>query len=184
MHDDLKAAVRLARKQLKLNPNDNLGVRFVLPLLLLQQGEYLAAKRATKGLQGEEGLTAAAIRAFCEFAVGNAGGFRRELAQALISLPWLRLFLMNQRAPLPDGDDGFRGIQPDMELFTEFAWPAYVEVPGLVHACRSFLTEPRVLQAEAELRRYWKGYWGRQDNRVGSHEGWRALCSKALADIG
>jgi len=71
-----------------------------------------------------------------------------------------------------------------MELFTEFAWPAYVEVPGLVHACRSFLAEPRVLQAEAELRRYGKGYWGRQDNRVGSHERWRVLCSKALADIG
>ena len=96
---------------------------------------------ALGGREMPELVQPAAIEAFCEFAVGNAGGFRRELAKALISLPWLRVFLMNQRAPLPDGDDGFRGIQPDMELFTEFAWPAYVEVPGLVHACRSFLTE-------------------------------------------
>ena len=33
--DDLKSAVKVARRQLKLNPNDNLGVRFVHPLLLL-----------------------------------------------------------------------------------------------------------------------------------------------------
>ena len=125
--DDFKAAVRLARKQLKLNPGDNLGVRFVLPLLLLQQGEYVAAKRSIKGLKGEGGLAAGTIRAFCEFAVGNTDGFRRELAESLISLPWLRVFLMNQRASLPDGDDGFRGVHPDTELFTEFVWPAYVE---------------------------------------------------------
>ena len=34
--DDLKWAVKFACKQLKLNPNDNLGVRFAHPLLLLQ----------------------------------------------------------------------------------------------------------------------------------------------------
>ncbi|MBE0548486.1 MAG: hypothetical protein IH627_12745 [Rubrivivax sp.] len=182
--NDLKGAARLARKQLRLNPGDNLGVRFVLPLLLLQQGDYVTAKRATKGLRGEDGLSAGAIRAFCEFAVGNKAAFRRELAEALISLPWLRVFLMSQRAHLPDGDDGIRGIHPDLELFTQFVWPAYVEVPGLVHACRSFLSEPRVLAAEAGLRRYWKGYWGRGADRVGSSAEWRALCGEALDAIG
>ena len=180
---DLKAASRLARKQLKLNPNDNLGIRFVLPLLLLTQGEYVAAKRATKGLTGDEGLTAAAIRAFCEHALGNRAAFRRELADALISLPWLRVFLLNQSKPLTDGDDGFRGVQPDLEAFLEFAWPAYAAVPGLRDACRSFLAEPRVLRAEAELRLYWKGYWGRGGGRVGSLEGWRALSAKARREI-
>ena len=113
----------------------------MVPLLLLQQGDYAAAKRATKGLHGEEGLTAGTIRAFCEFSVGNKAAFRRELAESLISLPWLRVFLMNQRTPLPEGDDGFRGFHPDLKLFTEFVWPAYSEVPGLVFACRSFLSE-------------------------------------------
>ena len=182
--DDFKGAVRLARKQLKLNPGDNLGLRFVLPLLLLQQGDYLAAKRASaKGLKGEDGMAAGTIRAFCEFAIGNRVAFRREMAESLISLPWLRGFLMNQRAPLPDGDDGFRGVRPDVELFTEFVWPAYVEVPGLVFACRSFMSEPRVLDAEAKLRSYWKGYWGRGDNQVGSPAEWRALCGESLEAI-
>jgi tetratricopeptide (TPR) repeat protein len=181
--DDFKGAVRLARKQLKLNPGDNLGVRFVLPLLLLQQGDYVAAKRATKVLHGEDGMAAGTIRAFCEFAVGNLVAFRRELAESLISLPWLRVFLMNQRAPLPDGDDGLRGVHPDTELFSEFVFPAYVEVPGLVFACRSFLGEARVLEVEARLRKYWKGYWGRGDDRVGSSGEWRAMCGEALESI-
>jgi hypothetical protein len=181
--DDFKGAVRLARKQLKLNPGDNLGVRFVLPLLLLQQGEYVAAKRATKGLRGESGLAAGTIRAFCEFGVGNMVAFRRELAESLISLPWLRVFLMNQRAPLPDGDDGFRGVHPDTELFTEFVWPAYVEVQGLVVACRSFLSEARVLEEEAGLRKYWKAFDGHGENRVGTFAEWLALCGQALEAI-
>ena len=78
--DDLKSGVRLARKQLRLNPTDNLGLRYVLPLLLLQQGDPVAAKRATKELAGEAGMTAAAIRAFCEYALDNHALFRRERA--------------------------------------------------------------------------------------------------------
>ena len=87
---------------------------------------------------------------------------------------------MAQRTPLPDGDDGFRSVQPDVELFTEFVWPAYVEVPGLVQACRSFLGEGTVLEVEEGLRMYWKGYRGRGDDRVGSSAEWRALCGAAL----
>jgi hypothetical protein len=181
---NLKAGVRLARKQLKLNPADNLGVRFVLPSLLLELGEFVSAKRATKGLRGEEGLAAATIRAFCEYALGDTVAFRTELAEALVSLPWLRIFLVNQRAPLPGGDDGFRGIRPDLELFSEFVWPAYVEVPGLVLACRSFLSEPSVLEAEARLRSYWKGLGGHGEDRVGTWAEWRALCAEALDAMG
>lgn len=113
----------------------------------------------------------------------NYALFRRELAQVLISLPWLRTFLLNQRAPLPDGDDGFRGIHPDTELFYEFVWPVYTSLPGLMDACRRFLAEPLVQQLESELRRYWKGFWGRDGDRVGSIEEWRMLCHKALEDM-
>mgnify|MGYP003382426621 CR=1 FL=1 len=177
---DLASAAKVARKQLRLNPNDNIGVRYVLPLVLLEHGNGVAARRdAVKHLRGEPGHTAAAIRAFCEYAVGNHAGFRMELTAALISLPWLRKFLLNQRAPLPDGDDGFRGILSEMETFSDFAWPAYNVVPGLRKACEAFLNDPLVLQAEADLRRYWKGYWTDRDHgRVGSSEGWDALCNE------
>ncbi|WP_418648279.1 hypothetical protein ACNQFN_06195 [Thauera butanivorans] len=173
---DLPAAARVARKQLKLNPNDNLGVRYALPLILLERGEHAAARRAMTSFKGEAGLTAAAIRAFVEYALGNGRAFRRELAMALFTLPWMRIFLLNQQAPLPDGDDGFRGVHPDLETFVEFAWPAYGAVPGLCKACEAFLAEPEVRQAEGELRQYWKGFWQRRDGQaVGTHYGWGAL---------
>ena len=176
---ELPSAANVARKQLRLNPGDNLGLRYVLPLMLLTQGDDLAAQRAAaKHLDGECGHTAAAIRAFCKHSIGNDAGFRRELVAALLSLPWLRTFLLNQRTPLPDGDDGFRGFLPDMETFPEFAWSAYNAVPGLRKSCESLLAEPLVLQAEDELRRYWKGYWVDRDRvRVGTSEGWDALVS-------
>jgi len=182
---DLPSAAKTARKQLRLNPNDNLGVRYVLPLMLLEQGEHVAARRAAaKHLEGERDLTAAAIRAFCEHALDNHALFRRELAGALVSLPWMRKFLLNQRSPLPDGDDGFRGMQPEMETFVDFAWPAYGAVPGLRKSCEAFLSEPLVLQAEDELRRYWKGYWTNRDKgRVGTSEGWNDRNSPTTAVV-
>lgn len=174
---DLPSAAKVARKQLRLNPQDNLGVRYVLALMLLEQGEQVAARRAAaKHLQDEQGLTAAVVRAFCEHALDNHALFRREMAAALVTLPWMRKFLLNQGTPLPDGDDGFRGMRPEMETFVDFAWPAYGAVPGLRKSCEVFLAEPLVLQAEDELRQYWRGYWVNRDKgRVGSSEGWDAL---------
>ena len=174
---DLPLALRVGRKQLRLNPGDNLGIRFVMPLMLLEQRKFEAALReAKKNLQGEWDVTATVIRAFCEFAVGNHAAFRQGLASSLIALPWLRLFLLNQSKPLPEGDDGFRSIRPDEMVFSKFVRPAYRAVPSLIDACKSFLAKPQVLMAEGELRQYWKGYWRKSDaERVGTHEGWDEL---------
>ena len=181
---DLPSAAKVARKQLKLNPGDNLGVRYVLPLLLLEQGDYVAARRAAvKHLEGEWEHTAAAIKAFSDFALDNHVMFRRNLAAALISLPWLRQFLLNQSKPLPDGDDGSRGMLPDLELFSEFAWPAYVAVPGLRKACSDFLAEPLVLRAEAELRQYWHGFWRKGAEAKDALQGWRELAESWIGRL-
>lgn len=90
------------------------------------------------------------------------------------------MFLLNQRGPLPDGDDGTRAVQPAMETFTEFARPVYVALRGLRKACQSFLSEPDVPQADSELRRYWNFYWQCDGAQAGSREGWDALCNKWL----
>jgi len=146
-------------------------------LMHLEQLKFEAALReAKKNLKGEWDVTAMVIRAFCEYAVGNHAAFRQGLASSLIALPWLRLFLLNQSKPLPDGDDGFRSIRLDEMVFSKFVRLAYHVVPGLTEACKSFLAEPQVLMAEAELRQYWKGYWRKSDaERVGTHEGWDEL---------
>lgn len=173
---ELPAAAKLARKQLKLNPNDNLGVRHVLPLLLLEQGDFKGADRALRFMDGESGLTASTIKAFVAFALGQPMRFRREFALALFTLPWLRLFLGNTSKGLPEGDDGIRGIHPEIETFDDFIWPACMAVPGLRQACLAFLAEAEIQQAEAELWRYWQGYWGaRKTGGTGTRDGWIAL---------
>lgn len=174
---DLQSALRVARRLLRLNPGDNLGIRFVVPLMLLQQQKFdTAFREADKNLQGEWDITAKVIRTFCDFAVSNLVEFRHGLASSLISLPWLRLFLLNQSKPLPDGDDGFRSMRPDELIFSKFVWPAYRAVPGLMDACKSFLAEAQVKRGESELRQYWKSYRQKSEaERVGTHEGWDAL---------
>ena len=164
---DSAAAARIARRMLRLNPNDNIGVRYVLPYLLLEQENVTEAKRALKPIADEEGLTAAATRAFVAFADGRRAMFRRELAMALFTLPALRCFLLNDWEALPPDELGYRSIQPDMETFGQFAWPAYCAWPGLREACEKFLAEPMVLKAERELRAYWNRYWGMSG---GSHD--------------
>lgn len=179
---DLVGACKLARRMLRLNPTDNLGVRFVLPLMQLELGDYVAASRAANRLlKDDAGLTASAIRAFCEFAGGNNALFRRELALCVFSLPFMRLFLSNIPGSLPEGDDGFRCVKPDMETFSTFAWPAYNAVPGLRAACLKMLAEPVVLQAEGELRRYWMAFWRKGTSAVGNWDGYNALSNRWLS---
>jgi hypothetical protein len=181
------AAAKVARKLLRLNPNDNLGVRYVLPFLLVEQGEVPAARRSLKALADEPGLTAAATRAFVAFAEEDLALFRRELATALFTLPMLRAFLLNDPKALPAGEPGYRFIQTDMDTFAEFAWPSYCIVPGLRAACTAFLAEPAVRQAERELRIYWAGYWGSRRNpgavRTGSAEGWESLLGECIGRV-
>lgn len=180
-------AVRIARKMLRLNPNDNVGVRYVLPLLLLEQGELAAARRSLRAIADEPGLTAAAMRAFVAFAEANLVDFRRELTTALFTLPALRAFLLDDNRALPPGESGYRMVLPDMETFAEFAWPGYCGVPGLRQACAAFLAEPAVRAAERELASYWAGYWeARQRGDAvysGSAEGWRQLLSDCIERI-
>ncbi|MBL0719730.1 hypothetical protein JI742_07495 [Piscinibacter sp. Jin2] len=178
------AAAKVARKMLRLNPGDNLGVRYVLPFLQLEHANLVAAKRSLKALESESGLTASATRAFVAFALDDLNTFRRELTEALFTLPMLRAFLLNDPKALPKDEPGYRSVQPDMDTFAEFAWPSYCILPGLRAACQAFLAEPVVLQTERELRTYWSAYWPTRGDparpRVGSHEGWEQLLTECI----
>lgn len=173
---DSAAAARIARKMLRLNPNENIGARYVLPYLLLEQENVAGAKRAVNPIADEEGLTAAATRAFVAFADGRRATFRRELSMALFTLHALRCFLLNDWEALPPDELGYRSTQPDMETFAQFAWSTYCTWPGLREACEQFLAEPIVTRAEQELRTCWNRYWGEgrgsRDRPAGSWDGW------------
>lgn len=186
-HGLTAAATKIARRMLRLNPNDNVGARYALPFLLLEQGELKAAKRSLKALADEPDLTASATRAFVAFAEGDVPSFRRELAVSLFTLPMMRAFLTNDPDLFPGGEGGFRYVHPDMELFSTFAWPSYCILPGLERACLDFLGEPDVLAAEERLRDYWSGYWvGRRDPGTvlrGSADGWAKLVRECVQQV-
>lgn len=179
-----EAAAKVARKLLRLNPGDNLGVRYIQPFLQLEQGEVAAALRALKAIADEPGLTAAATRAFVGFAKDDLELFRREMVTALFTLPVMRSFLLNDPSALPPGESGYRSVQPDMETFAEFAWPSYTIVPGLRKACLALLAEPAVREAERELATYWEGYWVARHKpgaaRTGSAEEWQKLLENCI----
>lgn len=152
---ELSKAIKIARKMLRLNPTDNMGIRYLLPLLLLRMGWSVDAARECSRFKKEEGGDALLVKSFCSYATGDQVAFRSQLVDALFKVPAWRLFLLNEFAELPDGDKGYRGEIPDMDTLTRFAWPAYLVTEGLEQACRSLLENELVIEAETELRKLW-----------------------------
>lgn len=178
----MRPCLTSARKQLRLNPNDNLGVRHLYPLMLLEVGEYEKAAKAAH-FKEEIGGDVALMHAFCRFALGDRPRFFKCLITALFELPILRQFLTDDDCEMPNGDDGYRAITPDLNTFERYAWPAYLSVPGLQAACIDFLANPFVRDAEDQLSVYWKGYWGKGADALGTSQGWHALIDKLSASL-
>lgn len=178
----MRQCLASARKQLRFNPRDNLGVRYIYPLMLLEVGEFEKAAKAAR-FRGEHSGHAALVQAFCRFALGDRAGFVKCLAKALFSLPVLRRFLIDDGIELPDGDDGYRGVIPDLDTLMRYAGPAYLSVPGLQAACVDFLADPIVRDSEDQLRAYWNGFWRRGPDALGTPQGWHALKDKLEASI-
>lgn len=176
---DLKKCLRLCRRMLKLNPSDNLGARFVLPWLHLEQGEtQKALKAATPGRDQYFCPTMRLAKAFAYFANGDRRSFLQHLLIALFELPMLRSYLLNSIIYPADAFEN-RGVEPDMELFHHFWWASYQSIEGLSAACREVLDRKEVQEAEQSLRTYWNGFWQRRHEAVGNYAGWEAL-SKTL----
>lgn len=172
---DLKKCLRLCRRMLKLNPSDNLGARFVLPWIHLEQGEtQKALKAATPGRDQYFCPTMRLAKAFAYFANGDRRRFLEHLLNALFELPMLRSHLLDEHALAPD-ETGSRGVIPDMELFHHFWWASYQSIEGLVAACWEVLGKKEVLEAEQSLRTYWNGFWQRRQMAAGNYAGWEAL---------
>lgn len=172
---DFRRALVSARKQLRLNPNDNLGVRYVIPLLLLQDGQYEKAIKFADTKLADEGALSSLILAFCCFAYGERAGFVSYLIRTLIHEPEFKRVLLNDDKVLLPGDDGSRGLSSDLESYHNFIWFAYNSVPKLRNAAASICKSEHYIRAERELFNYWKGFWRRGDDGVGDLDGWYKL---------
>ena len=119
-HAKFTKAVKLARRQLKLNPEDNLGVRIDLPLLLAVEGKTSSAAVAMRRLtNGDESLDGhiLLILSLCHLLSGDTTKGQALFLNALFELPALRPLMQEQR--IPDMHDiswrWHRGVIPDLE---------------------------------------------------------------------
>ncbi|WP_158682602.1 hypothetical protein [Pseudomonas sp. XWY-1] len=161
-----KKALRDARRLLRLDPCDEMGIRYLYPLMLLETGEYEAANHATKHLRHKCHINLAII-AFCKFAIGDRLAFEYYLTLALIDIPSLRWFLKGEDECLEDGDGDCRiySDNDDLSDFFEFAWDTYQSVDGLANACVELLSSRTFVATESKFHRLWmdrerlKGGW-------------------------
>lgn len=182
---DMKRSATIAKKLLRLNPNDNLGVRDCLPLLLLSLDDYQGALRACKRLEEEPHFQSAAIRAFVFYANGNLTEFRTQLLTALFTWPILRAFLEDSDDTLAEDESGSRSVIPDFEIFQDFAWPALNTVPGLREAALAVVRDKRVVAAEAQLLTIWQGFRRTREGKPATHTGeeWDAGWRRHVAEL-
>jgi len=181
------AAVRFARKLLRLDKGDHLGVRFILPLLFLAQGDVAHAEQACQKYQSEssDGVTRT-VAALVAFEKGDMPVFRKQLVCAAFELPLMKRFFLKGDVTYLPGDEGHRGVVPDVEAFETFARPLYDNAPALEAACRALLTSTQFLQAEQVLFNQWREVRAMRpgdQRRPEILDGWRASASYWAAQL-
>ena len=117
----LPKAIKMARRQLRLNPNDNLGVRFDLPVYLAASGKHdsaAVALRAFNKKDAQKGAQEFMVMSLCRLAAGSIQDGAELFLRALFDLPMLRPILLDNKVPdyHSDGDwEWHRGVIPDIE---------------------------------------------------------------------
>jgi tetratricopeptide (TPR) repeat protein len=184
-------AVSLARRQLRLNESDNLGVRLWLPVLLVADGQAVAADKASKKMTVEEDYTDAGIelvKAICHFANGRYQQSAEALYMSVFLYPPMRHVVSVDWELLGEAVNdkkSRRTMSPDPDTVVDQYVSATMQLDGLEHAFDRWLGHPEVAAAEAMLAREFQANW-RQPN--GSLVKWdvevkaqAALLSKAAA---
>ena len=151
---DYKTAIKLARQQLKLNPNDNLGVRFELPLLLAAKGEHERALTALKKLRGRDIMVTAHVpfnESLCAFARGDVVQGNEKFLYALFELPALRPIIIDGELPDMRDPRWHRGVIPDMNSMWFCFKMMDIESRGrIATSMRKLLDDPAIVRAEPE----------------------------------
>ena len=129
------AAISHYRDMLKLNPNDNQGIRYVLAALLLRRGEETGLKELLAAYEDEGSAYWLYTRALLAF---REGGVDNEQAVTLVKGAWsanehVPAILAGTTPPL-FGDSGYvtmGGPDEATYYFTEFG-PPWHRTPGAV----------------------------------------------------
>ena len=145
----IEEAVEHYRDLLRLNPNDNQGVRYLLMPRLMELGRDAKAARLLKEFQ-EESANWAYARALLAFRLsGKSTAARRELREALRTNSHVPEFLLEE-GTLPMPEHYSPGSPEEAVICAEELHPAFVRTEG---AIEWLAAEHKQRQKEIEARR-------------------------------
>jgi hypothetical protein len=152
--DRTDKAIPLARRQLRRNKNDNLGGRYLLPVLLAAEAQYPAADLALKRLQPEidQGDAQAFLAAsLCRFAQYHHLIALKYFFLALLRYPGLRLLVEGDLTEDPYGANWHRGAVPDIDLMALNLLVMDRPSPRIDQILKAMLEHQEVQAAEKRL---------------------------------
>jgi hypothetical protein len=162
-------AVALARRQLRLNKSDNLGVRMWLPVLLIADGQPAEADKAREKMTLGDGYSDAGIElvnAICHFANARFQQAAESLYLPVFMYPPMRhviSFDWDSLNGAVNDRQTTRTIIPDGETLVDQYVSAAMQIDGIELSFGQWLTRPEVAIAEASLAQEFHANW-RQPN--------------------
>lgn len=150
-------AVALARKQLKLNKSDNLGVRFDLPTMLAQLGDYKGTMTALNRLLKNDSYLDAhtfIVVSVCHMNFGEMKPGIEYFLKALFVFPAIRTLITDQKLPDDFRDEKrkwHRGVIPDIDSMWFQFQTVTLDEPQIEDIYKQVLNYSIVKQAESEL---------------------------------
>lgn len=161
-------AIALARRQLRMNKSDNLGVRLWLPVLLVADGQTAAADKARLKLTLDDDYTDAGIElvsAICHFANGRHQQAAEALYLSVFLYPPMRHVISVDWKALGESVNDMqssRAVSPDAETLVHQYVSAAMQLDDLEQTFDRWLARPAVAIAEETLAREFHSNWGEQ----------------------
>ncbi len=129
-----KAAIAHYREMLKLNPNDNQGIRYLLAAALMKQGDFVALGKLFKKHRDDGSAEWLYSRALLAFREGGAGAEANALAaEAMASNRHVPAVLAGAAKP-KKRDDGYitMGGEDEAAYYAEQWGDAWRATPGAI----------------------------------------------------
>lgn len=152
--DRADKAIPLARRQLRRNKTDNLGVRYLLPVMLAAEAQFHPADLALKRIRAEieTGDAQAMLTAsLCKFSQYQDLGALKYFLLALFQYPGLRLLVEGDLTEDPYQPVWSRGAIPDVELIALNLLMMSQACPRIDLILKTMLRHQDVQAAESRL---------------------------------
>lgn len=179
---DLKAALDLCEKQLRINPSDDLSAKVWLPIILLASGSLDAAAMAASLLARDSIyrhtlFEMQLIQSAVEWLRGHVQDSARLALVALFLFPSFRRLLavvLGAEATFTHSDDSLRAITPDIEQAANMLDALCARLPDFVGFLAKCFVGQDVAEAELFLQSKFMDAWNNKSED--GVQAWKERC--------